>query len=103
MKKAEIVFFDAGGAHRSMATGLKSAIELGDGTLKPELVNLQEVLDSIDVFRKVTGLRLEDVYNLILSRGWTLGLAKLIPPMQLLIRIWQSRAVALIRQHWERS
>ena len=103
MKKTEIVFFDAGGAHRSMASGLKSAIEQGDSTLQPVLVNLQEVLDSIDVFRKITGLRLEDVYNLILSRRWTLGLDKFIPPMQWLIRVWQSRAVALIRRHWESS
>ena len=37
------------------------------------LVNLQEVLDSLDVFRKLIGLRLEDVYNLLLRKGWTLG------------------------------
>ena len=37
------------------------------------MVNLQEVLDPLDVFRKVTGIRLEDVYNLMLTKGWTLG------------------------------
>ena len=26
-------------------------------------MNLQEVLDSLDIFRKVTGIRLEDIYN----------------------------------------
>ena len=37
------------------------------------LVNLQELLDPIDVFRRLLGLRLQDLYNLLLRRGWTLG------------------------------
>src|SRR5579885_2797970 len=37
------------------------------------LVNLQEMLDSIDVFRRITGIRLQDIYNLMLKKGWTLG------------------------------
>ena len=37
------------------------------------MVNLQEVLDPLDVFRKVTRLRLQDLYNLMLKKGWTLG------------------------------
>ena len=37
------------------------------------MVNLQELLDPLDVFRKITGRRLEDVYNLMLKKGWTLG------------------------------
>ena len=33
------------------------------------MVNLQEILDSLDVFRKVTGIRLEDIYNKMLAQG----------------------------------
>ena len=45
------------------------------------LVNLQELLDEIDIFRKVTGLRLQDVYNLMLKKGWTLGSPQLMAGM----------------------
>ena len=37
------------------------------------MMNLQELLDEMDVFRKLTGIRLQDIYNLMLRRGWTLG------------------------------
>ena len=71
----DFVFFDAGGGHRSAATALKSVIEQGDAQQnRPwniRLVNLQEILDELDVFRKVTGIRLEDLYNQALARGWS--------------------------------
>ena len=39
-------------------------------------MNLQEVLDELDVFRKITRIRLQDIYNLMLAKGWTLGSAQ---------------------------
>ena len=45
------------------------------------MMNLQELLDEMDVFRKITGIRLQDVYNLMLQRGWTLGSAQMLPVM----------------------
>jgi len=36
-----------------------------------QLLNLQEQLDSIDVIRRATGIRIQDGYNLILRKGWT--------------------------------
>ena len=39
------------------------------------LVNLFEVLDPQDVFRRTTGVKPEDYYNVRLARGWTIGLA----------------------------
>src|SRR5205823_8022461 len=74
--KVDFVFFDAGGGHRAAANALKSLIEHQNRPWQIRLVNLQEVLDSLDVFRKLTGTRLEDVYNQILNRGWTLGSAQ---------------------------
>ena len=32
-------------------------------------MNLQEILDPLDIFRKYTGIRMQDVYNLMLRRA----------------------------------
>jgi 1,2-diacylglycerol 3-beta-galactosyltransferase len=64
-------------------------------------VNLQEVLDPLDVFRKVTGLRLENIYNLVLAKGWTLGSAYLLPPMHAIIRLYHKAQVRLLTPFWK--
>ncbi len=65
------------------------------------LVNLQEVLDPLDIFRKLTGVRLQDLYNRMLAKGWTLGAAYLLPVMQGVIRMYHTAAVRLLVRHWK--
>ena len=67
------------------------------------LVNLQEVLDPLDIFRKITGLRLQDVYNLLLKKGWTLGSPQLTAAMHLIIRIYHRGQVKLLKEFWAQS
>lgn len=67
------------------------------------LVNLQEVLDSLDIFRKITGIRMEDVYNLILAKGWTLGSSALLPVMHAIIRAYHPAQVDLLTAFWRRN
>ena len=67
------------------------------------LVNLQEVLDSLDIFRKLTGIRLEDIYNLLLAKGWTLGSSYLLPMMHGIIRIYHSSQVKLLTEFWHQD
>ena len=62
---------------RSSAQGLPWTVRL---------VNLREVLDPKDSFRKLTGMDPEDVYNKRLARGWTLGLAQELKLLQAMIR-----------------
>ena len=50
-----MVFFDAGGGHRAASNALRQVMERRGAGDRIRLVNLQEVLDEIDVFRKVTG------------------------------------------------
>ncbi len=92
MKKLDFLFFDAGGGHRSAANALRLAIEREGRPWEVRLVNLQELLDPLDVFRKLTGLRLQDVYNLMLKKGWTLGSPQLTAAMHLLIRLYHREA-----------
>src|SRR5690606_29251119 len=63
----------------------------------------QEVLDSLDVFRKVTGIRLEDIYNLMLAKGWTLGSAQGLKFMQMVIRMNYRSMFQLLHGHWKES
>ena len=54
MKNVHFVFFDAGGGHRSAATALKNVIEQQGRPWNVRLFNLQEELDALDIFRKLT-------------------------------------------------
>ena len=64
------------------------------------MVNLQETLDELDIFRKLFGMRLEDCYNLLLNKGWTLGSPQLTRGMQWLIRLLHPQQVRLLEKLW---
>jgi hypothetical protein len=99
----DFVYFDAGGGHRNAATALQAVIASGNYGFKVRLVNVQEVLDSVDIFRKITHIRLEDIYNLLLAKGWTLGSSQLLPLMQAVIRIYHPAQVKLLAKYWEQQ
>jgi len=101
VKKIDFIYFDAGGGHRSAATALKSVIDSQNRPWDIRLVNLQEVLDVLDVFRKITGIRLEDIYNLMLAKGWTLGSAQGLQFMHGVIRLYHRPAVRVLTQYWK--
>jgi len=103
MKKLDFLFFDAGGGHRAAATALRLVIQEQQRPWEVRPVNLQEVLDPLDIFRKYTRLRLQDVYNLLLKKGWTLGSAHLLRGMHVLIRLYHGAQVRLLNEFWGRS
>jgi UDP-N-acetylglucosamine:LPS N-acetylglucosamine transferase len=100
VKRLDLIYFDAGGGHRAAANALKQVIEQQGRPFEVRLVNLQEVLDSIDVFRKLTGRRLQDVYNLMLKKGWTLGSPQLTAGMHLVIRLFHPQQVRVLERFW---
>ena len=100
MKTLELVFFDAGGGHRSAANALCEVARRQSRPWNMEMMNLQELLDEMDIFRKLTGIRLQDVYNLILRRGWTLGSTQMLPLMHGVIRVYHSQQVRLLERYW---
>jgi len=101
--KIDFIYFDAGGGHRAAATALKTVIEQQNIPWDVRLVNLQEVLHSLDIFRKVTRIRLEDIYNLMLAKGWTLGAAQGLLFMQGVIRLYHESTTKLLSRHWSES
>ena len=100
MKKVDLLFFDAGGGHRSAANALKESIERALKPWEVRLLNLQEALDELDIFRKLVGVRLQDCYNLLLNKGWTLGSPALTRVMQSVIRLYHPAQVRLLEKIW---
>jgi hypothetical protein len=98
--KVDFIYFDAGGGHRAAANALGQVMERERRPLEIRMVNLQEVLDAMDVFRQVTGLRLQDIYNLMLKKGWTLGSPQLTVGMHWVIRLFHPKTVRLLEGLW---
>ena len=63
-------------------------------------LNLQEELDCIDLAKRLTGRRVQDVYNLLLEKGWTLGTTQLLPILHGAIRLHHARIVHLLERYW---
>src|SRR5260370_34896202 len=64
------------------------------------MVNLQEQLDSLDIFRRITGIRVQDDYNLLLKKGWTLGSSEMLKALHVVIRMFQPKLVRLLGDFW---
>jgi hypothetical protein len=103
MKRIELVFFDAGGGHRSAATSLKLVAEEQKRPWDMQLLNLQDLLDQLDFVRRFTGIRIQEVYNSMLRSGWTLGSAQIIPILQAAIRLRHRGVVRLLEKHWNET
>ncbi|MEJ5367257.1 MAG: glycosyltransferase [Bryobacteraceae bacterium] len=101
MSLVDVIYFDAGGGHRAAATALELVCREQQRPFQIRLVHLKEILAPVDVFRKVLGIDLEEIYNLMLRRGWTLGSAQGLRFMQAVIRLYHSSEVRLLRQWWE--
>lgn len=99
-RRLDIAFFDAGGGHRAAANALKLSIERSGRPWDVRIVNLQETLDSLDIFRKLTGVRMQDIYNHLLRKGWTLGSELLIAPMHAVIRLYHKPAAKMLAGFW---
>jgi hypothetical protein len=103
MKKIDFIYFDAGGGHRAAATALKAVIESEQRPWQVRMVHLRDILDPIDIFRKVTRIDLQEIYNLQLRKGWTLGSGIGLRVMQQVIRLYHRSQVRLLREFWRRD
>jgi 1,2-diacylglycerol 3-beta-galactosyltransferase len=100
-RRLTIVFFDAGGGHRSAAEALKGVLETQPRRWHVELLNLQELLDRLDILKRLTGLRIQDGYNLILRKGWTRLTPQLLRLLQGVLRMYHRPTVKLLKEHFK--
>ena len=98
------MYFDAGGGHRGAANALLPVLTDQQRPWEVRMVNLQEVLDPLDVFRKMTGCGLQDMYNLMLKKGWTLGSPQLAEGVHLVLALnYRPAQVRLLEGHWRET
>jgi hypothetical protein len=102
MPYIDLIYFNAGGGHRAAAEALREVLE-GEGSLwQVCLLNLFELFDPQDRFRRMTGMPPEALYNRRLARGWTLGMAQELKLLQAAVRLTHPRLVQRLQQHWQR-
>ncbi len=101
--RLSFIYFDAGGGHRSAAKALTTAALEQGQPWKIECLNLQELLDPLDIVKKLVGLRVQDVYNYMLETGLTLGSARLLPLLHAVIRSRHSMIVGFLERYWQET
>ena len=103
MKTIDLVYFNAGGGHRSAALAIEAVTREQSRPWLVRPINLMEVLDPQNVFRKTTGMDPEDLYNTRLAHGWSLGLSQELKLLQALIRFSHTAITARLRRYWRRT
>src|SRR5690349_8005364 len=93
MHTVHVVFFDAGGGHRSAALALADAIRIEQRPWRVELVNLQDIL----------GVPVQDFYNWSLRRGWTQMMSRTLPAAHGLIRLMHPAIVRELAAFWRQN
>ncbi|MGD0074195.1 MAG: galactosyldiacylglycerol synthase [Candidatus Binataceae bacterium] len=96
----DLIYFDAGGGHRASALALKAVVESQGRPWTMRMVNLREVLEPIDVIRRLTGVRVENFYNGMLKHNLTIGVGPMLPVMHMLIRQMHRRKVGALARYW---
>ena len=100
MKKVHVVFHDGGGGHRNAAVALQTIITQQHRDWQVELVQFQDLTDRLDVLRKLTGMPIQQQYNILLQNGWTLGSTYLLRVLQATIRLFHKPLVRLLEEFW---
>jgi UDP-N-acetylglucosamine:LPS N-acetylglucosamine transferase len=99
----DLVYFNAGGGHRSAALALEAVIRQQGRPWQIRPVNLMHVLDPKDIFKKTVGMEWEDLYNTRLARGWSLGLSQELKFLQALIRLAHPAMAGRLRRYFRRT
>src|SRR3979411_1702629 len=100
MRKVHVVFHDGGGGHRNAAVALQTIISEQNRDWQVELIQFQNLTDRLDMLRKLTGIRIQQQYNILLQNGWTLGSTQLLRILQTTIRIFHRPLVHLLEKFW---
>ena len=100
MKRIHVVFHDGGGGHRNAAVALETIISRQNRDWQVALIQFQDLTDRLDVLRKLTGIRIQQQYNILLQNGWTFGSTSLLRVLQTTIRLLHRPLVRLLERFW---
>jgi 1,2-diacylglycerol 3-beta-galactosyltransferase len=104
VSQPEVLVFtiDAGGGHRAAARALVAAAEETGAPFRFRVESFQETLLPLDVLRRLTGVSMEDAYNLILRQHWNAFMVPLLRVMHAGIRV-RRRAIVRTLAAWLRA
>ena len=100
MTTVDLVWFNAGGGHRAAAQALEQVMAGAGSPWQVRKLNLTAVLDPGGLFRRLTGIEPEDLYNKRLATGFTWGLAQELKLLQAAIRLAHPALVQRLARHW---
>lgn len=103
MPSVSIVYFDAGGGHRTTACAIREAIVIRNYGWNVELLNLGDILAPIDPFSSLFGIKIHELYNRILRTGMTAGFSLYLKALISIIRATHAQQVRLLKNQWHRS
>ncbi len=99
-KNIDLIYFNAGGGHRASARALEAVLKHSHPHWNVRLVNLFEVLDSKQVYKRVTGVAPEEFYNRQLAKGWTMAMTPELRILQAFIRLTHQVMIRRLQEHW---
>ncbi|HYW67603.1 MAG TPA: glycosyltransferase [Candidatus Dormibacteraeota bacterium] len=102
MKRIHVLFHDSGGGHRNAAVALETVARQQQRPWQVELIQFQDLADQMDVLRKLTGIRIQEQYNVLLRNGWTLGITQLLRVLQVTIRLFHRPMVRLLTKYFRK-
>jgi len=104
MKRVDLIYFDAGSGHRCTAQALVETIKEKNSSLDLQLVNIQdtEILGSLDLLYKMTGISGVEIYNLILKKDYTFLDPLYLALSRLNINYKYKEGVSLLAKYWQK-
>ena len=100
MKKIHVLFHDAGGGHRNAAVALQTVATQQNRDWEMNLIQFQDLTNKLDVLRRLTGIQIQEQYNILLRNGWTLGATQMLRLLQATIRLFHAPLVKLLTAYF---
>lgn len=101
MKTIELALCDAGGGHRAAANALCEVAQLEGRPWTLRKTNLLQLFSELDFLKRFTGVSVEDAYNAVQRRGWTLGSPLMLSFIKRVLRLYYRSLVTILERHWE--
>lgn len=103
MKKIQILFHDAGGGHRNAAVALEAIATQQQRDWDMNLIQFQDLTNPLDLLRKLTGIQIQEQYNILLRNGWTMGATQILRLLQATIHLFHGQLVNLLRDYFREN
>lgn len=98
--KIELLYFDAGGGHRSAMNALTAALNKTHPSYQVTATNVQALLKGVDPVHTITGQTSEEIYNRMITHGFTWGSRAFLRTLQTGIRLHGTSIRDEFSKHW---